>query len=755
MVSVNSPKQTIAGRLWLGFGLLVFVLALSALTYYWQIQRINSDVAQIVEVQEPLEQAISEMHIHTVGITQAVSDYLRTRDPDDVEKVRNSEVGFEIANAQFKGLAQTDESKRLGQEITRLFENFKGTPYRIITLADQQYSTLLLFKEDIKEINYVIGGMLQTTINVSPPDAMKKLEAALNMQDNLKTVSVAIEAYIAEPDPRLQQEILDAQEDFRQFSMMYRETGLSAYEGGWLDHMDAEFEEAIIDSAEVIAITNDLSGFLARFDQSLWETGAYLDKEVRPLVRAQAIEASEGVQASTNSATTALLVLGIIGILIGSASAWVLARKISGPLRDLINGASVVSSGRLHYRFNIDAKGEFGQLAHALNQMLENLGRSKEALGESEELAWTLLDATQDMVILTDRRGVILASNEVAAGRVGKNLEQMIDESLYDLLPDGAAASMKAHMADVIRTGKPVHYQDEREGKITDYNIYPVISGKGEISRIAIFSRDITMRKWVEDVTEQLARRNQLILEAAGQGIYGLDTQGRTTFVNPAAGRMLGYKPEDLIGKNHHELVHHSKPDGKTYPNQECPIYAAFKDGTIHTSVDDEVFWRKDGTSFPVEYTSTPIIEDDRILGAVVTFQDITVRKQVEKALHQNEEKYLSIFESASSLIVSVDKEGVIVDCSARIQQVLGYTPTDIIEQKLVDIVHPDERTKVEELLKEVLTKGFKYDNQYRMILTDGTSIEVSMNAAAVRDVSGEYVRIICMIDRITEVVQK
>ncbi|MFC1930196.1 HAMP domain-containing protein, partial [Chloroflexota bacterium] len=373
----------------MGFGLLVFVLALSALICYWQIQRINSDVAQIVEVQEPLEQAISEMHIHTVGITQAVSDYLRTRDPADVEKLRNSEVGFEIASAQFKGLAPTDESKRLGQEITRLFENFKGTPYRIITLADQQYSALLLFKEDIEDINYVIGGMLQATINGSPPDAMKKLEAALNMQDNLKTVSVAIEAYIAEPDPRLQQEILGAQEGFRQFSMMYRKTGLSAYEGGWLDHMDTEFEEAIIDSAEIIAITNDLSGFLARFDQSLWGIGTYLDKEVRPLVRAQAIEASEGVQASTNSATTALLVLGIIGILIGSASVWVLARKISGPLRDLVNGASVVSSGRLHHRFNIDAKGEFGQLAHALNQMLESLGRSKEALGESEELAWT------------------------------------------------------------------------------------------------------------------------------------------------------------------------------------------------------------------------------------------------------------------------------------------------------------------------------------------------------------------------------
>ena len=95
---------------------------------------------------------------------------------------------------------------------------------------------------------------------------------------------------------------------------------------------------------------------------------------------------------------------------------------------------------------------------------------------------------------------------------------------------------------------------------------------------------------------------------------------------------MLDYEPEELIGQLHHELVHHSRPDGKPYPNQECPVYAAFKDGAVHTNVDDEVFWRKDGTSFPVEYTSTPIIEDGKILGAVVTFQDITDRSRMAMA---------------------------------------------------------------------------------------------------------------------------
>ncbi|MFC1972358.1 PAS domain S-box protein [Chloroflexota bacterium] len=437
----------------------------------------------------------------------------------------------------------------------------------------------------------------------------------------------------------------------------------------------------------------------------------------------------------------------MIGVLIGSVAVWILARKVTTPIQELVTGAKAVGSGRLEHRFSIDAKDEFGQVARSLNQMLDNLSRSREALGESEELAWALLDATHDAVILMDRRGVILATNEIAAARFGKSLEQVIDETIYDIVPQATAASLKAHIVDVIRSVKPVHYEEEREGKIIDQNMYPVLDGKGEISRIAIFSRDITMRKWVEDVTEQLGRRNDLILEAAGEGIYGLDIQGKTTFVNPSAAQMLRYKPEELIGQHHHELVHHSKPDGKPYYIEQCPIYTAFKDGAVHTNVDDEVFWRKDGTSFPVEYTSTPIIEDSRILGAVVTFKDITERKRVEKALLQSEEKYRSIFEAAASLIVSVDKEGIVIDCNTRIQQILGYLQSEIIERRLVDIFHPDEYSKIEELLNGVLIKGFEYDNRYIMLKKDGTSIKISMNAAAATDTNGEYVRTICMIN--------
>ncbi len=751
MKSASLPKPTITGTLWLGFGLLVLVLALTLLIYNWQIQRIDSQVTQMVEVQEPLEQAALEMRLNAGNIARSVSDYIRDRDPTHVEKARDSETGFEKVAVRFDELAQSDEARHLSQEIDKLYGGFKESAHGVVILVDKQYASLLSFQEEVKEINVLINSMLQATVDGTPPDAMKKLETVLNMQSSLDKVSIAIEAYTAEPDPGLRQEISDGQEDFKRFGAMYRETSLSAYENSWLNHIDGKFEEVISDGTKIFTITDNLHGLIAQFEQSFQEMDTYFAEHVQPLVHAEMLAGSENMKASATSAGIWLLALGVIGVLIGIASILVISRRITRPIRDLLDGATIVGSGRIEHRFNIDAKGEFGQLALALNKMLQNLERSREALGESEELAWAILDATSDAVILTDPRGVILASNEVAAGRLGMSLEQMIDESIYDLLTAESAAPMKAHIAEVIRSRKPVHYEDEREGKITDQNIYPVFGAKGEITKIAIFSCDVTVRKWVEDVTEQLGRRNELILEAAGEGIYGLDTQGRATFVNPAAARMLGYKPEDLIGRRHHEIVHHSKPDGRPYPNEQCPIYAAFKDGTVHTNVDDEVFWRKDGNSFPVEYTSTPIIEDGKILGAVVTFRDITDRKRVEKALRQSAEQYRSIVEAAASLIVSVDQEGCIVDCNARAQQLLGYAPSEIIGRQLVEIVHPDEQTNAEEMLKEVLTKGSEYDKQYRLVRKDGTFIDVSLNAAVARDATGEYIRTICMIDKMTE----
>ena len=144
--------------------------------------------------------------------------------------------------------------------------------------------------------------------------------------------------------------------------------------------------------------------------------------------------------------------------------------------------------------------------------------------------------------------------------------------------------------------------------------------------------QEITERQLTQAALAQLSQRNELILGSAGEGIFGIDRNGKHVFVNPAAAQMLGYTVEALIGHPSHSTWHHSYPDGTPYPEAECPIHAGYRAGS-ERSGDDEVFWRKDGSSFPTRYVSTPFYQDGALAGAVVVFQDITERKTFEEEI--------------------------------------------------------------------------------------------------------------------------
>ena len=136
-----------------------------------------------------------------------------------------------------------------------------------------------------------------------------------------------------------------------------------------------------------------------------------------------------------------------------------------------------------------------------------------------------------------------------------------------------------------------------------------------------------------EKTIRKLHRQNELILNTAGEGIYGLDLEGRMTFINPAGARMAGWAPEELIGKPQHEILHHMNFDGTPSPHEQSPLYAAINDGSVNNN-SDKMFRKKDGTGFPVKYTSTPLRnEDGTLTGAVVVFSDITTRKRAEQKI--------------------------------------------------------------------------------------------------------------------------
>ncbi|HIP38454.1 MAG TPA: PAS domain-containing protein [Desulfocapsa sulfexigens] len=193
-------------------------------------------------------------------------------------------------------------------------------------------------------------------------------------------------------------------------------------------------------------------------------------------------------------------------------------------------------------------------------------------------------------------------------------------------------------------------------------------------------NREIAERIQAETDAVKLKKRLQTILNSAGDGIFGIDTHGSVTFSNHKATELLGWSEEELIGKSHHDLVHHTRKNGKNFPVEECPIYMAYKDGDVHFENDD-IFWTKSGRSFPVEYTSTPLLDDDQLSGAVVVFKDISKAKKMEKQLDL-------IVNSAGEGIFGLDIDGNVTFMNKAAAIMLGWTQEEMIGKSHHELIH-------------------------------------------------------------------
>ena len=213
-----------------------------------------------------------------------------------------------------------------------------------------------------------------------------------------------------------------------------------------------------------------------------------------------------------------------------------------------------------------------------------------------------------------------------------------------------------------------------------------------EVAETILVQSHETLETRVEQRTKSLAqmqRQNALLLDSAGEGICGLDANGDTQFVNPAGAKMLGYEAEDLIGRPMHTLLHHTDADGRTFPQDDCPIYRGLHTGET-CRIDDEVFWRKDGTAFNAEYISTPIREGEKIVGAVVTFQDITERRRIETALRESEARYRGLVEHSPEAIIVYAESRLVYTNAAAVMLFAASSAEDLLGRSILDIVHPD-----------------------------------------------------------------
>jgi PAS domain S-box-containing protein len=237
------------------------------------------------------------------------------------------------------------------------------------------------------------------------------------------------------------------------------------------------------------------------------------------------------------------------------------------------------------------------------------------------------------------------------------------------------------------------------------------------------------------------AQSELILLNATGEGIYGLDLQGNITFVNPAVTRTTGYEPNELIGRPIHTILDHS--NGAPYVQDNCPIYAALKDGVVR-HVTDGIFCKRDGTSLPVEYTAMPNREDGKIVGVVVTFRDITKRKQAEESL-----RWLEKAVQTMQLGVTITGiTGEILYTNPAEANMHGYAADDLVG-KDVRIFAPNK------LWKPMALDQIKAMNTWKRqsvnIRKDGGGFPVQLMSDVVMDADGEPMAIVTSCEDITE----
>ena len=264
--------------------------------------------------------------------------------------------------------------------------------------------------------------------------------------------------------------------------------------------------------------------------------------------------------------------------------------------------------------------------------------RAEKKIADSQGQLLAVLDSVGEGIVVVDTTGVILMVNRETLAICGYENEQIVGQNLSVLMPEKYRRSLTRWLRQHTDPGRypAPSNRIEMQGLRMDGTVFPLeyTVAKTHIGDRQIFVgavRDISRRKHRESEISRLVRHNDLILDSAGEGICGLDLEGNITFINPAGADMAGWEVQEMIGRSLHELVHHSKPDGAPYPPGECPIRLPTRNGRTPRVVD-EVFLKKDGTDFPVEYVKTPIVDERGALdGTVVTFRDVTDRRQLQR----------------------------------------------------------------------------------------------------------------------------
>ena len=384
--------------------------------------------------------------------------------------------------------------------------------------------------------------------------------------------------------------------------------------------------------------------------------------------------------------------------------------------------------------------------------------RDHEKVRESEQLFHSIFENAQIGITFYKIDTKEIFPNRAMEEMLGRTKEELSRLEQWDEITADDRAASTARYAELVQGKRETDEWELRlfhkDGRIvvTSARFTLLRDAAGKPQYVACLQEDITERQRALEERNRVTRQLEMLLQSTGQGIYGIDLQGRCTFTNRACCEMLGYQAEEMLGQNMHDLIHHHKPDGSHYPFVECPVFRAFQKGE-GCRLDTEVIWRRDGTSIPVEYSSFPILEDGNITGAVVTFVDITERKQAEEKLRASEQLFRSVFEDAQ-VGIGVYKVQTKEHLSNRaLHEMLDRSGAELSRLDQWDeIAHPDERDSAAERYAALVEgKREKDEYQQRFIRRDGQVVLGNMRCHLLRDAAGKPQCVVALTEDITE----
>ena len=356
-------------------------------------------------------------------------------------------------------------------------------------------------------------------------------------------------------------------------------------------------------------------------------------------------------------------------------------------------------------------------LTHSPAENATESKRTEEALRKVEERWRSVFENSAIGVALTDLDGRFLATNPTYQKMLGYTEEEFQTVSFLEITHEDYREANWALVTELLE-GKREQFQIEKQYRRKDgsliwvRNNVSLVPGTERMPRfIMALSEDITERKHAEEALQQSEERVRLILDSAAEGVFGCDSEGTCLFCNQAAVRLLGYDDTaELLGKNMHTLEHHTRKDGTKFPIEECPIYVGFhKNLGVH--IVDDIFWRRDGTCFPVEYWSHTLVREGKTVGAVITFFDISERKKSEEALRKSEQRKCSLLELNNAIINNLTQEALFASAYEAIRRLVSFDRAAFLlhqpERRTLKLLSMDGNTE-----SEFFRLGKEYDLQ-------------------------------------------